>query len=133
MHQIRIVTRDAPGQLATIAALLAAASINIEDIDGEEGDGVGVIDLVVRDLDRALAVLRGAGFDAIAQDALVLRLDDAPGALAVVAARLRDAGLNVRSLHIVQRAEGSCLVSAVTSDNDRARAVLADLLVGGDG
>ncbi len=50
--------------------------------------------------------------------------------LAKVAARFSEAGVNVRSLHILQRSDGESLVSLVTDDNDAARELARDLMVG---
>jgi hypothetical protein len=60
----------------------------------------------------------------------VIRLRDEPGALARVAARFRDAQLNIRSMRILRRDREFVLVSLVTSDNHQAREQLEDVLVG---
>jgi hypothetical protein len=108
---------------------LAEHGVNIESIDAEGVERLGVINLVVRDCDSALRVLRNAGFKAVASDALVVRLPDRPGALAELAARLGDARINLRSMHIMERRGEYALVSIVTEDNVRAADVLRDVLV----
>ena len=80
----------------------------------------GVITLTTDAHDDALRVLTGAGFKAVSDDSLILRLPDEPGALAKVAGRFKDAGVNIHSLHIVDRREGFTIV-AISAD-DRARA-----------
>jgi hypothetical protein len=130
MKQLTIPTEGHPGELAAVTRILGAAGINIESIDGEEeGDGHGVLVLTVDRYDEALSLLRAEGFRPITEDAVVIRVTDEPGALAKVAARFSDAGVNIRSLHIVRRREGTCLVSLVTSDNEAAVRLVADLIV----
>lgn len=129
MKQINIVSSNRPGEVARIAALLADAGINIEDLDaGNEGE-LGTIRVVVDRYDEALSLLREAGYKAMAEDSLVIRLENKPGALAAIAARFSNATINVQSMHIMRRDAHTALVSLVTSDNDRARELVQDVLV----
>ena len=54
-------------------------------------------------------------------DALVLHLPDEPGALATVAGNLKDAGVNIESVHILSRQSGHAII-ALKTDN-RAEAI----------
>jgi hypothetical protein len=65
----------------------------------------------------------------VTQSTLLIRLEDRPGALAAVAARLKDAGIDLRSMHIVRRAENVSIASLVADDNQRAAAILKDVLI----
>ena len=130
MKQITIVVDDHPGVVADLSEALARRGINIESIDAQGASPHGVIHLTVDRYDDALVALRDAGFQAISEDALVIRLRDEPGALARVAARFRDAQLNIRSIRILRRDREFVLVTLVTSDNQQAREQLEDVLVG---
>lgn len=130
MKQLTVLTPNEPGVLARIAQALAERQVNIEALDAEGIERHGIVVLTVDRYDVALRALRDAGFSALTQDALLLRLEDRPGALAAVALRLKEAGLDVRSMHIIHRDPEGPLVSLVTSDNDRAAAVLAEAGVG---
>ncbi|MGI8605326.1 MAG: ACT domain-containing protein [Verrucomicrobiales bacterium] len=131
MKQLTVLTANQPGVLASIAQALAERSVNIEALDAEGIDEHGVVVLTVDRYDEALRALRDSGFTAISQDALLIRLEDKPGALAKIAVRLKDAGIDVRSMHIIRRDRGGPMVSLVASDNIQAAALLADCLVGG--
>ena len=74
---------------ADIAELLAAADINIETLDAEEVEGADVVTLSVDHYNRALAALRDAGYPAVTEDALLVRVEDEPGALAKVVLSLQ--------------------------------------------
>ena len=130
MKQLTIITENRAGEVAEITAMLAALQINIEDIEIEKGEKLGVITLTVDKYDAALRALREAGFQAISQDALVVRLEDRPGALAEIAARFTREAIQLRSMHIIQRKTGHAHVSIVTTDNARAAELLKDVLVG---
>lgn len=129
MKQITVLTRKSADELTRVADILGAAGVNIEDIDAEHLEDTGVIVLAVDKYDEALRAISDAGLRAITQNALVIRMADEPGALAHVARRLRDAGLDVRSMHILRRDAGFTLVSLVSSDHTRAAEALADLIV----
>ena len=74
--------------------------------------------------DRALYVLNKAGFKAVSDDALVLRLPDEPGALAVVADSLKEVGVNIESLHIVSRGAGHAMIALKTDNRTEAIAAI---------
>ncbi|MGK0190709.1 MAG: hypothetical protein ACI9R3_006539 [Verrucomicrobiales bacterium] len=130
MKQITIITENRAGEVAEISSLLAGLQVNIEDIEIEKGEELGVITLAVDNYDVALRALRDSGFQAISQDALVVRLEDRPGALAEIAARFNKEAIQLRSMHIIQRKTGHAHVSIVTTDNARAATLLRDVLVG---
>ncbi len=130
MKQLTVLVPNEIGIAARITTCLAERGINIEEIDIEEVEDHGIVVLSVDQYDDALRALRDAGFRAVTQDTLLVRLEDKPGALAVVAVRLKDAGLDLRSMHILRRDQGYTFASLVASDNVRAAGLLKDLLVG---
>ena len=130
MKQITVLTSKDPSELTRVAMLLGDAGVNIEDISAENLEETGIIVLSVDHYDRALQALRDAGLRAITQDALVIRIEDKPGALANIAKRLRDAGIDMRSMHILRREGSNSLASIVATDNVMAARVLAELVVG---
>ncbi len=133
MKEITVLVDNRSGVLADISATLADRGVNIETIDGEAAESRGIIRLTVDQYDEALSALRDRGFQAISEDALLIRLKDESGALAKAAARFKDADINIRSLRILRREGGYALVTLVTEDNDAARELVADVLAGGAG
>ncbi len=129
MKQITVLTHQDPDEIARVASILGDAGINIEDIDADRIEETGTIVLMVDQLDAALRVLSAANLRAVTQDALVIRLEDKPGALATIAKRMRDAGIDVRSMHILRRDASQSLVSLVVSDQAAAKAVLEDVMM----
>jgi len=129
MKQITIITENQSGEVARISTLLGDLQINIEKIEVEKGGEHGVITLSVDQYDEALRAIREAGFQAITQDALVVRLEDKPGALARIATRFEEQAIELRSMHIIQRSRGYTHVSIVTTNNEKAAKLLEDVLV----
>lgn len=130
MKQISVITDNRSGVLAELSHALAARDVNIESIDGEAARETGVVTLTVDRYDEALLALQEAGFQAVSEDALIVRLTDAPGALARVAERFKSEAINIKSLRILRRDGGFAVVALVTEDNERARLLVGDLLVG---
>jgi hypothetical protein len=128
MKQIAIISGNRPGEVAHIAEIIAAQGINIDDLDVDSAGGRSTIHLRVDRPDEALHALREADYKATSEDTLLIRLEDKPGALASIAARFRDASLNVRSMHIVKREGNGVLVSLFTNDNVRAAELVRDVL-----
>jgi hypothetical protein len=130
MKQITIITpADRPGTLADIAERLAGRGVNIVSIDATDDHAHGVVLLEAEPYDEALRALAEAGYHAISEEVLAIRLKDEPGALAKVAARFREPQINIRAMRIVRRDGGWATVLLSTSNNERARALLSDCLV----
>lgn len=131
MKEISVLVKDHPGVLAAIAELLARRDVNIEEINAEALGGTGVIHLQVDRYDEALKALRDAGYRAMTEDCLLIRLADEPGALAQIAKRFMDAQINIRSIHIVDRKEGVSIAAVSTDRTEQAMQLLKDVLIHG--
>ncbi len=129
MKQLTVLVPNELGIAARLTTCLAERGINIEEIDVESVEDHGVVVLSVDHYDEALRVLSDQGFRVITQDTLLVRLEDKPGALAAVALQLKDAGLDLRSMHILRRNDSGTTASLVCSDNAAAAEVLRDVLV----
>ena len=130
MNQITIIVPpDRPGTLADLAEKLAARGVNITGIDATDDHAHGVIFLEAEPYDEALRTLADAGYHAMSEEVLVIRLKDEPGALARVAARFREPPINIQAMRILRRDGGWVSVVLSTSDNARARALLEDCIV----
>ena len=132
MKQLTVLAPNQPGQLPLITEALAKYDVNIEDFDVESHGAEGLISLTVDKYDDALRALRDEGYRAVTQDTLLIRLEDKPGALATIALRLKEAGLDLRSMHIVRRTGNVSIATLVADDNAKAAAILHDVLINPD-
>ncbi len=114
------MAKNEVGVIADISRALADNGINIETINAEAIADNGAISLTTDDYDGALRALTSAGFKTVTDDSLIVNLRDEPGALAKVAEKLKQGGVNIQSLHIVER-RGDYTTIAILPDN-RAKA-----------
>ena len=128
--RIVVMADNQVGVIADITAVLANAGINLESINTEANSEHEAVVLTTDNSDHALYVLNQAGYKAVGDEVLVLRLRDEPGALAKVAENLKQAGVNIQSMHILNRHGGYAMIALTT--NDRARtldAIRSDTIV----
>ena len=131
MKQLTVITSNEPGNLADITSALAGEGINVENIeaDGHGRRGVVVLTVGLDVYDLALRTLReNTSCQVFTEDALVVHVEDRPGALAEIATRFKEASVNLRSLHIIRRYDGFSLASLVADDRDAAEALVRDLM-----
>ena len=134
MEQITIITKDYHGLTADITSALGSNDINIESLDAKKIDDIGLVMLRVNQYDRALSVLRDAGWNAITEDSLLIRVKDEPGAIADLAKRFRDVNLHVSSIRIVQHYGDWGAIAVSAEPLEEARALVKDeLLASGAG
>ena len=129
MKQITIITENRPGVLAEIAEALAAADVNVETIDVEGVGDSAVAILSVDRYDEALRALNRTRFHAITEDALIVKLDDKPGALAQIAMRFKVAGINIRSVRFLRRVQDHAFVAISTERTAEAMELVKDVLI----
>jgi hypothetical protein len=130
MKQITIITpANQPGTVADIAERLSARGVNIVEMNATDDHVHGVIFLEAEPYDEALRVLADAGYHAISEELIAIRIKDEPGALAKVSARFREPQINIHSMRFARRDGGWATVILTTSDNQRARTLLSDCLV----
>ena len=124
MKEFSVTLANKPGQLATLAGQLADAGVHIESLAAIGANGETLVRFMPDDADAARRVLTGAGVVFEERPILDTFLPDEPGALAAVAKRLADAGVNIDSIYLLHsNAEG--LHFAVTVDDpELARAEL---------
>ena len=122
-ERILIMVDNEVGVLAGITAVLAGEGINVESVNAQTAGDRGAIAMTVSETDHALSVLNQAGYKAVSDDAVVVRLRDEPGELAGVADKMKQAGVNIQNLHILSRQGGYALIALTTTD--RAATVAA--------
>lgn len=129
VNRIIVMARDEVGVIADISQALADEGINMESINAQVvGEEVTIV-LTTDRTDRALYILNQAGFKAVSDDALVLRLPDEPGALAGVAGSLKEAGINIESMHILSRQAGYAMIALKTDNRAEAMAAIGDEVI----
>ncbi|HUU30477.1 MAG TPA: ACT domain-containing protein [Phycisphaerae bacterium] len=124
--QLTVTMENVPGQLGRLCRILSQASVNLRGISVSDAADVSVIRLCVSDPSAAKTALREAGVSFVAQEVLLLEVDDKPGVLEQVAARLGEAKVNVR--YVYGSSDGGkrkTVLILKVDDPDRARQALA--------
>jgi hypothetical protein len=113
---------DRPGKVAAVGEALGAAGVNIEGGFALVVGGQGIMHVLVEDADAAVRAQRHANFEVRdEQEALVIELEDRPGALGEVTRRIADAGVNLTAFYVATATR----VVVCAEDLDKARAALS--------
>ncbi len=123
--QLTLTLESKAGVLAKISQALAGAGVNITAICAAETAGRGKIRVVVSDPARAKEALKAAKLRCGEEQALVLTLEDRPGALARVAEKLAAAKINIKCAYATTGGMGGGTTVVLSVSNvDKAAAVL---------
>ena len=124
--QLSVTMENIPGQLGRLCRILAQANVNIRGITVADSTDVSTIRLCVSNPAAAKKALREVGVQFSTQEVLVVEMEDKPGALERVAARLGEAGVNVQYVYGTGDGPGSKARMVMrVSDVDQARQALA--------
>ncbi len=129
MLNLTIINENREGLLAEITTLLADNEIVIHDFSGDVVADTAVIKLVPEPYHKCFKLLTDAGYQVIASQSLLIRLEQRPGALAKLSRELADCNIEIHSMHIVNRSENSALVALEVDAPQQARKQLKALLV----
>ncbi len=122
--QLDVDVPDKPGELAKLAAILGEAGINIDAISAESTGGRSYMSLVVNQPMQAREALMKRGYACSSRTVLVVRVDDRPGALASLARRLGDAGVDIVSLIHLGSVGGHAQVALGVDNLEKARSLV---------
>ena len=123
--QLTLILESKPGVLAKVCQTLASAGVNITAICAAETAGRGKIRMVVSDPARAKQALAAAKLRCGEETALMLTLDDRPGALARTAEKLAAGKVNIKCAYATTGGMGGAATVVLSVSNaDKAAALL---------
>lgn len=112
------------GMMANTSKILADHGINIEGVAGYAMGNEAKIMIVADDILRAGEALKKAGFKAIeTKEVVVVELENKPGALKSISAKLNDAKIDIRYLY-GSTCTGGCASKIILSTNDNEKALV---------
>ncbi len=119
--EIFIVLENRPSTLGELCSYLAENKVNIEAI----GVFQDAAKLYVKNTDKAIKILSKADYTIDLRDVLKVELENTPGALADIASKLGNKGINIEYCYgtITKKAGGTAVILDV-SDIDRAMEIL---------
>ena len=119
--QLVINEKSKLGVLARVASVLGRAGVNIKAFSAPEVTGTGKLRLLVSDVELARAALAAEKIRFKEETALILSLENRPGALAEVAHHLKEARVNIKCAYLTPSREGKRAIVVLTvSETQRA-------------
>lgn len=125
MTEFTIQLSNRPGQLASLATIMADADVNIEALAAFGIDDLGLVRLVVADAEAARRVIADAGLVAEERRVVTTVLPNRPGALAALTQGLADAGVNIDGLYVLRSHDGDVELALAVTDVEAAEAAIA--------
>ena len=123
-RQFVIQLANQPGTLANLLEALADRGLDLRSI-GASGVGTqGAAVLVLNDAEAAREVLVAGKYRFVDGEVLVTSAPDQPGAVASIARRLADAGVNLQGLAIMGWHQGKAELALSVDNPELARRVL---------
>ena len=121
IKQISVFVENKPGRLSEITDVLAKNQINLRALSIADTTDFGILRLIVNDPDRAMSVIRDAGFTASLTNVLAVSLRDETGALAGVMQTLYEAQITVEYIYAcIGAVDQQAYVIIRVEDNDGA-------------
>jgi len=115
--QLVISEQSKPGVLARVASVLGNAGVNIKAFSAPEVAGSGKLRVIVSDTERARIALKAEKIRFTEETALVLSLENKPGALGEVAKHLKEARINIKCGYCTPSREGRRAIVVLTVSN----------------
>jgi hypothetical protein len=124
--QVSVFVENQPGRLADVLSILSKEGINIRALAIADTADFGIVRLILSDVDKGIAALRGAGLSVRTTDVLQLEIPDVPGGLNEALVKpLAAAGINVEYIYAhVLPAPGKATVLVKVRDIEKAERVL---------
>lgn len=129
MKQITVIAAPGSDLITDLTQLLSKYAIDIRNISYKSNQQQAIAQLQVSDYDQALQVINAASFTAIPHESIAVHLNDEPGALAKLAKRISDLGVEIRSLNLLPQQQGIAIAMVNTNDNDTVRKALDSLSI----
>jgi len=128
LRQLSLFLENRPGQLRAPCEALGRAGIDILTMSLADTAQFGILRLIVRDWERARAVLEAAGMVVNVAEVVPVEVDDRPGGLAAALAALEAAGVGVEYMYAFASGPrpGKAAIVFRFDDADRAMGALRE-------
>lgn len=127
LQQLSLFLENRPGRLHAPLEAIAAEGINILTLSLADSAQFGILRLIVREWDKAKAILEKAGWVVSLTEVVAVDVPDRPGGLAEALTILEGADLNIEYMYAfsLRRGDKAILIFRF-EDPDRAVQVLLD-------
>ena len=126
IKQISLFMENSTGRLAGATDLLAEAKINLRAISIADTTEFGILRLIADQPEKAVKLLKEAGFAARETDVIAVEIADEPGSLARIMALFRDEGVGIEYLYASLEHRAGKAVIVMKVDNTAAALALLE-------
>tara|TARA_B100001750_G_C15373461_1_gene528553 strand:- start:561 stop:938 length:378 start_codon:yes stop_codon:yes gene_type:complete len=123
MQEFNVSLADKPGELAEVASAVGDQGINILGCVGM-GRSTASVTMVTDDEEATRKVLKDMGRDFDVNELILTTLSNKPGALAEMATKLSDEGINIISFYIMKMEMDAADVALTTDNPSRTKELL---------
>ncbi len=99
LKQLSVFLENKPGRLRELCAVLAGNGINIITLSLADTEQFGILRLIVKEHDKAQALLEEKGFVAKLTDVIAVEVNDQPGGLSEVLKIEEESGISVEYMY----------------------------------
>lgn len=125
LKQLSVFLENKPGRLRELCALLAENGISIITLSLADTEQFGILRLIIKDYDKAKALLEEKGFVAKLTDVIAVEVKDEPGGLSDILKIEEQAGISVEYMYAFTIKSGENAVLLFRFDDmDKAVAAL---------
>ena len=126
IKQISLFMENSTGRLAGATDLLAEAKINLRAISIADTTEFGILRLIADQPEKAVKLLKEAGFAARETDVIAVEIADEPGSLARIMTLFRDEGVGIEYLYASLEHRAGKAVIVMKVDNSVAALALLE-------
>ncbi len=125
LKQLSVFLENKPGRLRELCAVLAENGISIITLSLADTEQFGILRLIVKDYDKAKALLEEKGFVAKLTDVIAVEVKDEPGGLSDILKIEEKSGISVEYMYAFTIKSGENAVLLFRFDDmDKAVAAL---------
>ena len=123
MQEFNVSLADKPGELAEVASAVGDQGINILGCVGM-GRSTASVTMVTDDEEATAKVLKDMGRDFDVNELILTTISNKPGALAEMATKLSDEGINIISFYIMKMEMDAADVALTTDNPSKTKEIL---------
>lgn len=127
VNQIAVYLQNENGSLDKLVKALANASINLKSMNIADTTEFGIVRIIADNNEKAIAVIKDAGFMVKSQDLVAIEVQDKPGRLSKVLDVLADADVSIEYLYSYDKGDDKNLILFKTNETAKAEEIIKGL------
>lgn len=120
IEQISVFMENKTGRLYTLTKALGDAGIDLTMMTIADTAEFGIVRIITNQNDKAIAVIKEAGFTASRTQLVGIAVDDKPNGLSQTLLEIQECGINVEYLYSIARTEKNAALILIKVENANA-------------